>query len=576
MKGARKIQAATAIALLEEVFQTAKRLPLVAWGMYYGATFPFMLAFLYFWADMSNDAFAADRLALGAVLLGALFIVAKTGHVLFTRQVMAYATGEVEQPRLRLAQVLMNQTIFHCTGLMVLPLCLLMIVPFGWAYSVYQNVTVLDDGRKRLRDLFADARQQAGVNRMQCNVMLWLICPYAVPLAAGFFMLIFPIMRSVTPEWTDAFFGLYAGILWTILIPLSPFGMIVAVNLAAALATLPMLLKMLFGIDTVFSISPGGMANPTFFTIVSGLTYLCLDPLVKIAYGLRCFYGDSIHTGKDLRLKLAHIAQRAVLLLVLLGGLLAGFGAQAQDSAAGAPEATALDQAIDDTLRDPRFAWRAPRERPEAGSLGAFQSIADALADIGQWIGEKFDAFLKWLEKFFSRADRDRSGGGGVSQGVLRTTATVLLAALFGVLVYVGWKTWRRTTVVMATPLVASPAVPDLEDEGTTADALASNEWLKLAEELLSRGEIRLAMRAYFFAGLARLAQLRLIRITAYKSNREYLRELRRVEHARGEAINVFHLNLRMFESVWYGDHDLGEEDLNAYIGGMKRISVLE
>jgi len=576
MNALRREKSASAITLLEEVFRTAKALPLAAWAVYYGATLPLVLTFLYFWADMANHAFAHERLAIGATALSVLFVAAKTGHVLFAHQVLASVTGDIERPRPRLIGVAMNQAIIQSTGLLLLPLALFVVAPFGWLYAAYQNASALDDGKIGLRDLINESRKQAGFNSAQSNVMLWLICPYGVPLAGVFFLLIMPIMRMVSPVWTDAIMGVYSLLLVVLLIPLCPFGLIVAVNIGATLMMIPQLFKMIFGIDTDFSISPAGALNPTFFIIVCGMTYLCLDPLVKIAYTLRCFYGDSVRTGKDLRIKIESIARRGAVLLAVIAGCLTSLGSQAQETAERGDEIAALDRAIETTLHDSRFAWRMPRQRPETADNSTIKAIIDSLSDAARWIDNKTRAFRKWLRSLLDRPDKDAAGNGDAAAQALRVAASALLAALLAVLAYMAWKTWRRTTVVETIPIEARAQAPDLEDENTTADALASAEWLKLAAELMARGEVRLAMRAYFFAGLARLAQLRLIRIVASKSNREYIRELRRVDHARGELVSAFHANVRVFESVWYGDHGLAPRELQSYVQAMEGISACE
>ncbi len=569
-------RAASAIGLLEEVFQTAKALPLSSWAIYYAATFPLVLAFLYFWADMTNHAFAHERLVTWATALSVLFLVAKTGHAVFAHLVVTHATGDADRPRPRLAPLAMNQAIIQCTGLVLLPMALVAVAPFGWLYAVYQNATALDDGRRGLRELVREARVQAGINAKQSNVTLWLICPAGVPVVAVFILLVIPIMRSFSPEWTEGILALYTGFLALVLVPLCPFAVVVAVNLAAALMIVPQLLKMVFGIDTAFSISPSGAVNPTLFIIVSGMTYLCLDPLIKIAYALRCYYGDSIRTGKDLRVKIDRIAQRGLVLIAVAAGSLCASPAPAQDPADQAGEVAALDRAIETTLHDSRFAWRMPRQRPQASDNTVMRAIADSVENSAEWIGEKIIAIQVWLRKLFDRPEKDNPGSSAAATRVLRVAAVALLAALLATLLFIAWKTWRRTTVVETNAAEARPAPPDIEDEGTSADALASAEWLKLAAELLARGEVRLAMRAYFFAGLARLGQLRLIRIAAYKSNREYVRELRRIDHARRGLVDNFHANLRVFESVWYGDHGLGPDELRSYVRAMEGISACE
>lgn len=564
----------SAVELLEEVFHLVKVIPFSTWAVYYAATFPFVLAFLYFWADMANHAFAHERLTIGAAGLTLLFIAMKTGQTIFAGGVMGIVTENDDLPSPRIVRIAMNQTIVQPTGILILPLCLFVVAPFGWAYAAYQNVTVLDDGRKSLRDLVGEAREQAGLNQKQNNVMLWLLCPYLVVLAVVFFLLILPVMSLVTPAWADVFLSLYAVIFGIILVPLCPFGAIVALNLGLLFVLLPSLLKIILGIDTPFTISPMGAINPTFFVIVAGMTYLCLDPLIKIAYCLRCFYGASIHTGQDLRLKLRRIARASlsILLMAIAGNALYSSEANAQDRVTEtASRVEALDGAIDQTLQDRKFAWRYPRQRPEV-EIGFIETLARYTRRPFEWLGDKLGALREWFVDFFDGRGRNARSPGQVGQRTLQTMFVALLGVLLALLLYVLWRTWRRSTIVTMEATKAQSAIPDLEDEGTTADELPSNEWMRLAAELLEKGEIRLAMRAYFFAGLARMAHLRLIRVAAHKSNREYAKELQRIAHVKGELVETFKNNLRVFESVWYGEHILSEDALQHYVLAQERI----
>jgi hypothetical protein len=71
------------------------------------------------------------------------------------------------------------------------------------------------------------------------------------------------------------------------------------------LAVLPGLLKMLLGWETMASRSTGAwISNSTFQTVVLALTFLCLDPLWKAVFALRCFYGESVRSGADLQVQL--------------------------------------------------------------------------------------------------------------------------------------------------------------------------------------------------------------------------------------------------------------------------------
>ena len=62
------------IELIEEgtrLFRTAG-LPTLA--LYYIGTMPFILALLYFWADMSRDAYAAQRILPGSLTVAILYL----------------------------------------------------------------------------------------------------------------------------------------------------------------------------------------------------------------------------------------------------------------------------------------------------------------------------------------------------------------------------------------------------------------------------------------------------------------------------------------------------------------------
>jgi hypothetical protein len=76
----------------------------------------------------------------------------------------------------------------------------------------------------------------------------------------------------------------------------------------------------------------------------------------------------------------------------------------------------------------------------------------------------------------------------------------------------------------------------------------------------MARQELRQALRAFYLAGLAYLAERSLISIQRGKSNHDYARELGRKARATPEVVTVFVQNMGVFERSWYGMHavDLG------------------
>src|SRR2546423_5252771 len=109
---------------------------------------------------------------------------------------------------------------------------------------------------------------------------------------------------------------------------------------------------------------------------------------------------------------------------------------------------------------------------------------------------------------------------------------------------------------VIPMPAQAIQPAPDLTDENVAADQLPEDGWTKLGRELLERGELRLALRAFYLASLAHLAGRHLISLAKFKSNHDYERELRRRGHSFPELLSLFGENVQVFDRIWYGMHE--------------------
>jgi hypothetical protein len=149
-----------------------------------------------------------------------------------------------------------------------------------------------------------------------------------------------------------------------------------------------------------------------------------------------------------------------------------------------------------------------------------------------------------------------------------------LLAA--GLLAFLGWLLWRLWKSITPQPELAAEALapppPNVADESVGAEQLPEDGWLKLARELLSRGELRLALRAFYLATLAHLAQRHLITLARFKSNHDYQRELQRRGHSLSALFEHFSENLQVFERVWYGRHEITPRALHEFAGKVERI----
>ena len=147
MKRAGRQLDKSAIELIEEAVHLLRGSPLAVLAGYYAGSLPFVLCLLYFWADMSRSPLAYQHLAGGAWALGALFVWMKFCHSVFGLRLRALVAGE-PPPVLgfrRCRRILTAQAALQPSGLFLLPVALVLTLPFAWVYAFYQNLTVLED-----------------------------------------------------------------------------------------------------------------------------------------------------------------------------------------------------------------------------------------------------------------------------------------------------------------------------------------------------------------------------------------------------------------------------------------------
>ena len=95
---------------------------------------------------------------------------------------------------------------------------------------------------------------------------------------------------------------------------------------------------------------------------------------------------------------------------------------------------------------------------------------------------------------------------------------------------------------------------------------------MRIARELVQKGDLRLALRAFYLATLAHLGQRELICLARHKSNHDYDSELQRRARGNSSLLDAFDQTLLAFERVWYGDHAVTRETLDGVAENMERI----
>ncbi|HEY5041248.1 MAG TPA: hypothetical protein VIK53_04540 [Verrucomicrobiae bacterium] len=547
MKRAKRQHGRNAFDLIEEAVHLLRTAPAATLAVYYAGAIPFVLGLLFFWTDMSRSPFAGQHLAEASLGVGALFLWMKFWQAVFARRVRAQIAAEPPPPLnfRRALKMVATQTILQPLGLFLIPLALAPVIPFVWVFAFFQNVTALDDGDDPgLLKLFKKAFMQA---------TLW------------------PLQN---------FFGLAI---------LLAFALFVFLNWAVACLMLPGLLKMLFGVAFAFSKSPLAMLNTTFFAGMFGLTYLCVDPILKTIYALRCFYGESLNSGEDLKAELKRFviapSKLAATMLILL---LILFTAPVKAENAAAPTVPPttqkisppdLDHAIGQTIHERKYTWRLPRDTTVESDAneGVIMKFLDKVgAMLRQWRHAVWDWLEKMLQKLFHNwpgPTQTGSNGYGwiMSVEILLYALVAAVLAALAIFLYRVWRGRRKSAVAVAEAVLP---VPDVADENVRADQLPEDGWTKLARELLERGEFRLAMRAFYLASLSHLAARNLISIARYKSNHDYERELCRRAHAIPGLLPVFGDNIFAFERVWYGLHDVNRELVGQFAANVEKMKA--
>lgn len=237
-----------------------------------------------------------------------------------------------------------------------------------------------------------------------------------------------------------------------------------------------------------------------------------------------------------------------------------------------------LDHAIDEVLADDEYAWRleARQDRDEElppWLIRFFEESGDAIVSAFDFFAELADKVQAWLRELTggSEVDPQRS-----TRGSSTAVSWILLILAFGTVCSLLLILIRRSRkAVKAEEIEAQPIeLSRLAHDESTADEVEPHRWRKWALELAEEGRLREAIRAAHLATLSALAHAELIHLRRFRSNLEYLREVRRRARARPQLADFFSANIQLFERIWYGRDLPDQEAFTSSLTNLDRISA--
>lgn len=178
-----------------------------------------------------------------------------------------------------------------------------------------------------------------------------------------------------------------------------------------------------------------------------------------------------------------------------------------------------------------------------------------------QW----FEDFLNWLARMMPRSNVAPSAPGDLSS-LTMILQIVLWAAVFGL---VGFLIYKFAPVIF--PRLRRKTGGKQKDRVVLGEKIeddaSAHDIFDEAEALAKTGDIRAAIRKGYIALLCELSDRRIIGLARHKTNRDYLRDLRKTPELQNDVRGL----TRNYEEHWYGFRTSGDADWETFRADYRR-----
>ncbi len=163
------------------------------------------------------------------------------------------------------------------------------------------------------------------------------------------------------------------------------------------------------------------------------------------------------------------------------------------------------------------------------------------------WLEERFDAFFRWLGRFFDRIDSGGSRGSPVAGNSISTILLLAAIVAFFVCIALLWIHRERGAARVETTRASLGIAARLGDLPEGIRPADGDPWAE-ANRRRAAGDLAGAVVCLFAYQLLALDQLGLIRLAPGRTGRHYVQSLRD-----RELIDSVGATLALFEDVYYG-----------------------
>jgi len=195
-----------------------------------------------------------------------------------------------------------------------------------------------------------------------------------------------------------------------------------------------------------------------------------------------------------------------------------------------------------------------------------YERVGKMIADFFQWVADRLQDFVDWLEKFWPQSDDSPQKRKAQSSANIRWIVGGLIVLIIGVIAVLAWEVMRRSRGAQEEAVEESAPLGSKADEDPLSRG--ATEWERYAAQLAAAGRVREAIRAWYHAVLVTSYSAHILHYRKGRTNWEYVAAISPRIEWRPELVQL----TKRFEQEWYGSDRSSREALEECSASAQRI----